>query len=79
MRPTLRMRFWVDAVLAGVSGASLALTFVWSDWIELLTGSDPDRGSGFAEWAIVALSMSTLILFATLSRYEWRRAVAVRA
>jgi hypothetical protein len=75
----MRARFWVEVVLAVGSGASLVLTLVSKEWIELLTGLDPDQGSGSAEWAIVAVSALLLITFATLSRYEWRRAVAAPA
>jgi hypothetical protein len=79
MRPALRVRFWVEVVLSVVSGVSLVLSLVWKEWIEMLTGLDPDNGSGSAEWAVVVLSALTLITFATLSRFEWRRAAAARA
>jgi hypothetical protein len=52
----------------------LVLTLVWAEWIELLTGLDPDNGSGSAEWMIVAVSATAAISFAVLSRHEWRRA-----
>jgi hypothetical protein len=79
MRPTMRARLWVEVVLAVGSGAALVLTLVSKEWIELLTGLDPDHGSGSAERAIVAVSALLLITCATLGRYEWRRAVAARA
>ena len=60
--------------LAALSTVSLVLTLVWGEWIELLTGLDPDNGSGSAEWMIVAVSGTAAISFAVLSRHEWRRA-----
>jgi hypothetical protein len=33
-------------VFAGFSGGLAILTFVWLDWIEVLTGYDPDQHNG---------------------------------
>lgn len=75
MAPTVRMRFWIELGLAAMSALSLVLTLVWAEWIEILTGLDPDRHSGSAEWMIVGVSALTAISFAVLSRYEWRRSM----
>jgi hypothetical protein len=35
------------------------LTIVWPDWIEALTGYDPDQHNGTVEWLIVIALLST--------------------
>lgn len=79
MRSKLRVRFWIELGLSAASAVSLCLTLVTKEWIELLTGLDPDRHSGSAEWALAGLSALATIVFAVLSRYEWRRTVAAPA
>ena len=50
---TLRRRFWVEFILACLSGSLAALTLVRHNWIELLFGFEPDSGDGSFEWALV--------------------------
>ncbi|HEX5116383.1 MAG TPA: hypothetical protein VFW65_14405 [Pseudonocardiaceae bacterium] len=67
----LRLRFWVETVLGALAAVLAVLTTIWPDWIELLTGADPDRDSGWLEWAIVvaaALACVALGLFAAADR-----------
>jgi hypothetical protein len=47
---------------------------MWPDWIERVSGYDPDHHSGSLECAIVALCFTVTILTAVLARREWRRA-----
>lgn len=47
-------RIRVQSRLAAVFFLAAALTAVWPNWIELLGLGDPDRGNGYAEWAVVA-------------------------
>jgi hypothetical protein len=35
------------------------LSIFWRDWIEALTGYDPDRHDGTVEWLIVVALLST--------------------
>jgi hypothetical protein len=52
----------VDTVLACLALIGLMVTLVWPDWIEELTGLNPDGGSGAAEWVAVAvLGVLTLV------------------
>ena len=45
---TPRPVFWIEILLAVVSGISTVLTVLWRDWIEILFGMDPDHGNGSA-------------------------------
>jgi hypothetical protein len=44
------------AVLCGGLGV---LSLFWPDWIEVLTGYDPDQRDGTGEWFIVIVLLST--------------------
>ncbi|HEX5205283.1 ABC transporter permease [Paractinoplanes rhizophilus] len=70
----LPARFWIEAALAAATGVLLVVTLISREWIELLTGWDPDRGSGALEWAIVILLAVTTAVFGLLARADWRRA-----
>ncbi len=79
MSERLRVRFWVETVLALVSGFLFLLTLFWHDWIERVFGVDPDEHSGSLEWGIVVVCLTVTIITAVLARQEWRRATAVTA
>jgi hypothetical protein len=81
MKPTIRARFWIEAGLASLCGFLAILTLFQHDWIEALTGFDPDRHDGSFEWIIVAGLLLVCALFAFAARVEWHRprlAVAAR-
>jgi hypothetical protein len=67
-------RFWVEAGSAAVGAALMLLTMLSREWIEWLTGTDPDAGSGALAWAIVADCLGVSVVAGSLSRHEWRRA-----
>ncbi len=73
-RPLVRRRFWVETVLAGVTGLLALLTLLWKDWIEIIFGFDPDNSSGALEWLIVGVFLMATIVFSILARSELRRA-----
>jgi hypothetical protein len=69
--------FRVEASLAVATGFLGILTPIWRDWIEGLTGWDPDHHSGSVE---IALVCSLFVLSATLSAaayFTHRRLLAV--
>jgi len=69
----LRTRFWIEATLATASTALVVLTLAWKDWIEALTGFDPDHHGGALEWAIVAVLLLLVVVIARAAHVEWRR------
>ena len=73
MKPTVRTRFWLEAGLASLCGALAVLTLFWRDWIEALTGFDPDHHNGSFEWLIVAALLVVCVLVGLVARTEWRR------
>ncbi|MFI5706622.1 hypothetical protein [Kribbella sp. NPDC051620] len=71
--PAVRTRFWLQS---GFSVAALVLavvTLISREWIELLTGWDPDGGNGAVEWAIVVVLSVAALCFGLAARHEWRR------
>ncbi len=47
------------------------VTIVWQDWIEALTGRDPDHGSGSLEWFVVGVLLVVGVSVGALARREW--------
>jgi len=74
MKSKVRARFWLETSLASLCGVLAVLTLWWRDWIEALTGFDPDHHSGSVEWAIVAGLFLLCIAVSVVARAEWRRA-----
>jgi hypothetical protein len=70
---SVRRRYWVAVGLAILASGLLILTLLSKEWIELLFGVDPDRGSGALEWAIVGFTGGVAIISAFAARWEWRR------
>ncbi len=70
----LRSRFWVESLLALVTGLVAMVTLFWHDWIEIVFRVDPDKGSGLAEWLIVAALAIITVTLSIIARFEWRHA-----
>ncbi len=73
MMAALRKRFWVEGVLACLSGGLAVLTLLWHNWIEVLFGVEPDGGDGSFEWAVVVILLLVTGVLSGLARIEWRR------
>jgi hypothetical protein len=73
MKPTIRLRFWFVSGLSAISGALALVTLFSRDWIEALTGFDPDQHDGSFEWVLVAILVVLSGILAMFGRNEWRR------
>ncbi len=72
-RRTRWRRFWVEIVIAAISGSLCLITPLWPDWIEAVSGWDPDQHDGSVEWAIVATFLVVTIAMLALAGHSWRR------
>lgn len=76
MGTSARRRFWLEAVLAALAGALGLLTFVWRNWIEVMSGIEPDHGDGSVEWLVITALLAIAAALGVAARLEWRRATA---
>ena len=70
----VRARFWIEVIFASLAFALMTVTLINHEWIEWLTGAEPDGGSGLLEWAVVIACAIVAVAFAAQARREWRRA-----
>lgn len=70
---TLQRRFWVETVTGAVSGILGIITPMWPDWIEAISGWDPDGHDGSLEWMIVAGLLLITVMMIALAARSWRR------
>jgi hypothetical protein len=66
------LRARIEFVLSVVLGALTILTAIWPDWIEGLTGWDPDHGDGKLEWLIVLVFAVATVIVSALARRDLR-------
>ncbi len=69
-----RRRFWAEAGLSATATILAILTLISREWIELLTGWDPDHGDGSIEWISVVVMAAVALTLGLAARAEWRRA-----
>jgi hypothetical protein len=55
-----------------IAGTLGVLTIFWGDWIEALTGWDPDYYNGSLEWLIVVALLAVSAAFGVAARRDWR-------
>jgi hypothetical protein len=65
--------------MAGALGAGILgiLTIFWHDWIEILTGWDPDNHSGAMEWITAVGLLVAAVAMGLAARRHWRLLTAV--
>jgi hypothetical protein len=76
VRRRLKTRITVEGLLGLTSLALAVLTVVNREWIEELTGFEPDAGSGALEWLVVIAFGLAAVLF---GRMAWRDCQRLRA
>ena len=77
MSSKVRARFWLETALASLCGFLAVSTVFNREWIEAVTGFDPDHHDGSLEWAIVVGLTLLCLAFAAVARAERRRRPAV--
>ena len=74
MAGSQRKRFWLEASLSAGTAVLAILTLISREWIEFLTGWDPDHGDGSLEWTIVTGLAVVALISGIAARLEWGRA-----
>ncbi len=67
-----KFRARLETAIALFAGALGILTIFWHDWIEALTGWDPDHHNGSFEWIIVAALLAVAVVLGLMARRHWR-------
>ena len=75
MKPS-KIRVGLETAIALLAGLLGVVTIFWHDWIEALTGSDPDQHNGSVEWLIVAGLLVVAIAMGAVARRHWRMLLA---
>lgn len=60
--------------IASCAGILGVLTIFWHDWIEALTGWDPDHHNGSVEWIIVVVLLAIAVGIGLLARRDLKLA-----
>jgi hypothetical protein len=76
MRRNFRRLFWVEIGSAAITGLLALITPIFPDWIEFVSGWDPDQHDGSVERIIVVGLFVVTIVMVALAASEWRRTPA---
>jgi uncharacterized membrane protein len=76
MGRNFRRVFWVEIGLAAITGLLALITSIFPDWIEFVSGWDPDQHDGSVERMIVVGLFVVSIVMVALAAIEWRRTPA---
>jgi hypothetical protein len=73
MRRNLPTRFWFEAMLAVIGLTLFVVTLFTREWFELLTGLDPDGGSGSLEIALALVPLAVAVVSLRAARRDYRQ------
>ena len=76
MRPS-KVRVRLEMAVALCAGILGILTIFWHDWIEALTGWDPDQHNGSVEWIVVVGLLAVAVTVGLVARRHWNLLSAV--
>ena len=74
MRRRVGFLFWAESFFAVLAAVLLVLTAIWPDWVEGISGYDPDKGNGSFEWELAVACAVVAVVSSLLARRQWRRA-----
>jgi hypothetical protein len=63
----------LEAALTALTGTLAVVTIFWRDWIEAISGWDPDHHNGTAEVYIIAGLALVAVVLGLVTRASWRR------
>ena len=69
----MRTKVWLEGALAVGTGLLAVVTLINAEWIEWLTGKDPDGGSGTLEWGLVLVLALASVAAGVVARRDYRR------
>lgn len=69
---SLKIRAALESIIALLAGVLGVITVFWHDWIEAVTGWDPDQHNGTAEWFIVVALLIAAAIAGVFARRHWR-------
>lgn len=69
----LPLRFWMQSALAALSAVLFVLTLITREWVEALTGFEPDNGNGTFEFALAIALFALSVLTGTTATRTYRR------
>jgi uncharacterized membrane protein len=76
MRSNFQPLFWIEIGLAAITSLLALITPIFPDWIEFVSGWDPDQHNGSVEWMIVVGLFVVTVVMVALAAIEWRRTTA---
>ena len=75
----LKLQAEIETGVAIAAAALFVLTLISREWIEFLTGWDPDGGSGALEIGIVLVLAVIAVGLSLRARSDWRKVRALPA
>jgi hypothetical protein len=76
MKRSFRARFWIEFSAASITALLCIITPFWPDWIEAISGWDPDQHDGSVEWMIAGGLLLITLAISAFARSEWKRTPA---